>query len=192
MRDERPRGELQMRDSADCLSLLSGMSSHPTWRPQGWSLHAARRQIQEMRGGATEDADELEDTRSDEQCWGVREQMEKKRENPITCGCGFVVVDYLDNFARAIFVEIHLAVDLAAHGEEQRNHDVHLLEATARLPRHGQEARLDPNVRACNQTQSKVTQTVDMIFFALLQKSGKQGQVGHIHDIHVQILVYDA
>ena len=63
-----------MRDSVDCLSLLSGMSSHPTWRPQGWSLHAARRQIQEMRGGAGEDADELEDTRGDEQHRGVRDQ----------------------------------------------------------------------------------------------------------------------
>ena len=63
--DERPRDEQQMRDSVDCLNLLS-VSSHPTWRPQGWSLHAARRQIQEMRGGAGEDADELEDTRCDE------------------------------------------------------------------------------------------------------------------------------
>ena len=32
--NERPRGGLQMRDSVDCLSLLSGMSSHPTWRVQ--------------------------------------------------------------------------------------------------------------------------------------------------------------
>ena len=174
-----------MRDSVDCLSLLSGMSSHPTWRPQGWSLHAARRQIQEMRGGAGEDADELDDTRRDEQCRGVQEQIEKKIVNPLTCG--FVADVCLDFGARGIFVEMHLAVDLAAHGEEQRNHDVRLLEATARLPRHGQEARLDPNVRACNQTQSKVTQTVDMIFIALLQESGKQGQVVQIHGIHVHI-----
>ena len=67
-----------MRDGVDCLSLLSGMSSHPTWRPQGWSLHAARRQIQEVRGGASEDADELEDTRRDEQHWGVHEQIGNK------------------------------------------------------------------------------------------------------------------
>ena len=143
-----------MRDSVDCLSLLSGMSSHPTWRPQGWSLHAARRQIQEMRGGAGEDADELEDTRRDEQHRGVHEQIENKIANPFTCGS---VADTSLDFGARVFVDLHLAVDLAAHGEEQRNHDVRLLEATARLPRHGQEARLDPNVRACNQTQSKVT-----------------------------------
>ena len=97
VRDERPRGELQMRDSVDCLSLLSGMSSHPTWRPQGWSLHAARRQIQEMRGGAGEDADELEDTRRDEQHRGVHEQIENKHANPFTCGS---VADILSGFRR--------------------------------------------------------------------------------------------
>ena len=83
VRDERPRGELQMRDSVDCLSLLSGMSSHPTWRPQGWSLHAARRQIQEMRGGAGEDADELEDTRRDEQHRGVHRTDRKQDLKPV-------------------------------------------------------------------------------------------------------------
>ena len=174
-----------MRDSVDCLSLLSGMSSHPTWRPQGWSLHAARRQIQEMRGGAGEDADELEDTRRDEQCRGVHEQIDKKHENPFTCGS--VADACLETGTHVIFVELHLAVDLAAHGEEQRNHDVRLLEATARLPRHGQEARLYPNVRACNQTHSKVTQTVDIMIIALLQKGGKQWQVSQIHGIHGQI-----
>ena len=108
-----------------------------------------------MRGGAGEDADELEDTRGDEQCRGVHEQIDKKHENPFTCGS---VADIWQEFgARGIFVELHLAVDLAAHGEEQRNHDVRLLDATARLPRHGQETRLDPNMRTCNQTQSKVT-----------------------------------
>ena len=136
----------------------------------------------------SEDADELEDTRGDEQCRGVQEQIEKKSENPFTCGS---VAD-LEIGPHGIFVELHLAVDLAAHGEEQRNHDVRLLGATARLPRHGQEARLDPNVRTCNQTQSKVTQTVDMIFIALLQESGKQGQVGQIHGIHGQIHGNDA
>ena len=155
-----------MRDSVDCLSLLSGMSSHPTWRPQGWSLHAARRQIQEMRGGAGEDADELDDTRRDEQCRGVQEQIEKKSVNPLTCGS--VADACLDIGARGIFVEMHLAVDLATHGEEQRNHDVRPLEATARLPRHGQETRLDPNARTCNQTHSKVTKKVEMIFRELL------------------------
>ena len=138
-----------------------------------------------MRGGAGEDADKLEDTRGDEQHRGLQEQTAKKSVNPLTCGS--VADACLDIGARGIFVEMHLAVDLAAHGEEQRNYDVRLLEATARLPQHGQEARLDPNVRACNQTHSKVAITVEMIFIALLQEGGKQWQVAEIHGIHVHI-----
>ena len=49
VRDKRLRGELQMRDSVDCLSLLSGMSSHPTWRPQGWSGHSTQPDVKFKR-----------------------------------------------------------------------------------------------------------------------------------------------
>ena len=151
------------------------------------SLHAATRQIQVVRGGAGENADELEDTRRDKQCRGIREQDGDKRVAPITCGSAANVS--LEFGKRVLLEDLHLAVYLTAHGEEQRNHDVRLLEATARLPRHGQEARLDPNVRTCDQTHSKVTIKVEIIFILLLQEGRIQRQVAQIRVLHVDAVL---